>query len=249
MTQGPQSVGSEVEDLPYLCGLPEQFARLTDVTLVAEGVSLPAHKAILAANSPFFGDLFLSDSDNFSRNSGCHMQCPLPGDKLEDVLTVLKYCYQSCTLFSPTKPRLQSAKDACALARFAHKYIMPALLHECEDFLTAQARNVEVSNDSLDISSIVQWASIAEECNLSHLLAQCELIMAKSWDTNLWQHALLVDSNSVSRACLLRVLRAAQFHMISSEQRMQQMVVNRYNSFRTVCHADITDLVKWQQAA
>ena len=248
MTTGPHSVDSEVEVVSYLQGLPEQLAHLTDVVLVADGVRLPAHKAILAANSPFFGDLFLSDPDNLSRGSGCQMQCPLPGDKLEDVLTVLKHCYQSCTLFSPTKPCLESAKDACALARFAHKYIMPALLLECESFLISQARTVDAST-SLDITSIVQWASVAEECNLSHLLAQCELIMAKSWDTSLWQHALLMDSNNVSRASLLRVLRAAQYHMISSEQRMQQMVVNRYNSFRTVCHADVTDLVKWQQAA
>jgi len=43
---------------PYLDDLPEQFAQLADVTLIAEGVELPAHQAILAANSPFFWRYF-----------------------------------------------------------------------------------------------------------------------------------------------------------------------------------------------
>ena len=101
---------------PYLDDLPEQFAQLADVTLIAEGVELPAHQAILAANSPFFGDMFLSSSEGSKDTSTGRLRCPLPGDKLDDVLTVLRYCYQYCTLFSSTQPRLESAKDACSLA-------------------------------------------------------------------------------------------------------------------------------------
>jgi hypothetical protein len=237
---------------PYLDDLPEQFAQLADVTLIAEGVELPAHQAILAANSPFFGDIFLSSSEDNKGTSRGRLRCPLPGDKLDDVLTVLRYCYQSCTLFSSNKPRLESAKDACSLARFAHKYDMQALLRECETFLTTRAKAVEASHDTLDITSVIEWTALAEECGMTRLVAHCELVMAKSWDTSLWQDNRLTDTDSISRACLLRVLRAAQHHMIASEQRMQQMVVNRYNSFHTgaspTCHAGINDLIKWQQA-
>ncbi|KAL0029779.1 hypothetical protein WJX79_009975 [Trebouxia sp. C0005] len=65
---------------PYLDNLPEQFAQLADVTLIAEGVELPAHQAILAANSPFFGDIFLSSSEgnkDTSRSLHTSMTCKL----------------------------------------------------------------------------------------------------------------------------------------------------------------------------
>ena len=246
------NVTKVVHKQQYLHGFSEQFTKLTDVTLIAEGVELPAHQAILAANSPFFGDLFLSAPEGQHDRPGAKLRCPLPGDSLDDVLTVLRYCYQNCTLFSSSKPRLQSAKDACSLARFAHKYDMQALLQECEIFLTAKAKAVETLQDTLDITSMVEWTSLAEECDMAQLLAHCELIMAKTWDTSLWQDSRLTYADNISRACLLRVLRAAQHHMVASEQRMQQMVVNRYNSFHTgaspTCHAGIDDLLKWQQA-
>jgi len=254
MTKGFQdkpNLAVAVVDRQYMHGFPEQFAKLTDVTLVSEGVELPVHQAILAANSPFFGDIFLSASESNDACLGEKMRCPLPGDKLEDVLTVLRYCYQSCTLFSSSKLCLESAKDACSLARFAHKYDMQALLRACETFLTESARAVETSRESLDITSVVEWTSLAEECGMTELLAHCELIMARTWDTSLWQDSHLTESDSISRACLLRILRAAQHHMVASEQRMQQMVVNRYNSFHTgaspTCHAGVNDLIKWQQ--
>lgn len=234
----------------YLDGLPEQFARLADATLVAQGVELPVHQAILAANSPFFGDIFLSASQACEENNPSRVRCPLPGDKLSDVLTVLRYCYQSCTLFSSSRPSIESAEDACSLARFAHKYDMQALSAACEDFLISRAKAVETARDRLDISSVTEWTSLAEECNMTQLLANCELILARTWDTCLWQDALVTGTDNISRACLLRVLRAAQHHMIASEQRMQQMVVNRYNSFHTgarqTCHAELADLIAWQ---
>ena len=111
---------------------------------------------------------------------------------------------------------------------------MQALSAACEDFLISRAKAVETARDRLDISSVIEWTSLAEECNMTQLLANCELILARTWDTCLWQDAL----------------RAAQHHMIASEQRMQQMVVNRYNSFHTgarqTCHAELADLIAWQ---
>ena len=250
-SQDKQSFVVEVIEEQYFQGLPEQFARLADVTLVAEGVELRVHQAILAANSPFFGDIFLSALEGKQESSGSRLRCPLPGDKLDDVVTLLRYCYQCCTLFSSSKPCLGSAKDACSLARFAHKYDMQALLRECEAFLTVKAKAVETSNNTLDITSILEWASLADGCGMTDLLAHCELIMAKTWGTSLWQDSRLTEADSISRSCLLRVLRAAQHHMVASEQRMQQMTVNRYNNFHTgaspTCHAGINDLVKWRQ--
>ena len=241
---------TDSKDIQYLDNLPEQFARLADAVLVIEDVELPVHQAILAANSPFFGDIFLTASQSSSDKTSCKLHCPLPGDKLSDVLTVLRYCYRACTLFSPSKPRLESAEDACSLARFAHKYDMQALSEACEAFLVSKVQAVETAHDSLDVNSLVAWTMLAEECNMTQLLANCELILARTWDTCLWQHALLCNTDSISRACLLRILRAAQHHMIASEQRMQQMVVNRYNSFHTgarhTCHADLADLLSWQ---
>ena len=129
---------------------------------------------------------------------------------------------------------------------------MQALSEACEAFLIAEVQAFDTARPGLDVGSLIAWTTLAEECNMRHLLANCELILARSWDTCLWQHALLSNTDSISRACLLRVLRAAQHHMIASEQRMQQMVANRYNSFhvgaRHTCHADLADILVWQQA-
>lgn len=241
---------SEAEDLrqSYLNGLPEQFVKLADAALVAEGVSLPVHQAILAANSTFFGDIFLTAQEHQAGRSDL-LHCPLPGDKLEDVLTVLKYCYQSCTIFSCSKPALASAQDACSLARFAHKYDMQPLLQECELYLITKAQTAENNHASVDIGAIVSWASVAETCHLTRLLAHCELVLAKTWDANCWQDTRLMGEDSISRSSLLRIMRAAQHHTVSSEQRMQQIVVNRYNCFSQTssCHVTIDMLIAWQQ--
>lgn len=239
----------EAEDpqLGYLNGLPEHFVKLADAALVAEEVSLPVHQAILAANSSFFGELFLTAQEHQAGRSNL-LQCPLPGDKLQDVLTVLKYCYQSCTIFSCSKPTLASAQDACSLARFAHKYDMQPLLQECEAYLITQAQAAESNHTSLavDVHAIVEWALVAETCHLTRLLAHCELVLAKTWDASCWQDTLLTSEDSISRSSLLS---ATQYHTVASEQRMQQIVVNRYNCFSnsSSCHVSVDVLMAWQQ--
>ena len=232
----------------YFNGLPEQFVMLADATLVAEDVRLPVHQAILAANSSFFGEIFLTAREHQSEHEDT-LHCPLPGDKLEDVLTVLKYCYQSCRLFSCSKPALVSAQDACSLARFAHKYDMRPLLQECEVYLISQAQLAEANHTSIDVSAIVTWVLVAETCHLMRLLAHCELVLAKSWDVGCWQHNCLMSNESISRSSLLRILRAAQHHTIASEHRMQQIVVNRYNCFShtSSCYVTVETLMAWQQ--
>lgn len=238
------------EDLrhSYLNGLPEQFVKLADATLVAEETSLPVHQAILAANSSFFGEIFLAAQEHQVGHSDL-LLCPLPGDKLEDVLTILKYCYQGCTIFSCSKPTLSSPRDACSLAHFAHKYDMQPLLQECEAYLICQAQATEARHISLDVNAIVTWALVAETCHLTRLLAHCELVLAKTWDFSCWQDSVLTNADGLSRASLLRILRAAQHHTVASEQRMQQIVVNRYNCFSSSssCHVTVDTLIAWQQ--
>lgn len=58
-----------------------------------------------------------------------------------------------------------------------------------------------------------------------------------------------MSDESISRSSLLRILRAAQHHTIASEQRMQQIVVNRYNCFShtSSCYISVETLMAWQQ--
>lgn len=57
---------------------------------------------------------------------------------------------------------------------------------------------------------------------MEELLAHCELFMLKLQDRNFWQHPALM-SDRISKQCLLRLLRGAQYHMLSSEARIAQI--------------------------
>lgn len=231
----------------YFEGLPDHFVKLADAVLIAEGSSLPVHQAILAANSSFFGDIFL-EARKQKLQQGELLQCPLVGDSLADVLVVLQYCYQACTIFSCNED-LESAEDACCLARFAHKYDMQPILEKCELFLISRVKVAGNDCTGLDIDALVTWTALADSCNMSELMAHCELAMAKSENEKLWQHSQICSGDTLSRACLLRILRAAQHHTAASEHRLSQVVTNRYNhfGFRPSCHVTVEDLISWQQ--
>lgn len=58
-------------------------------------------------------------------------------------------------------------------------------------------------------NAIVQLTDLAETCSMRELLAHCELLMIKDKASDLWTDPAML-SNAVSRHSLLRMLRACQ---------------------------------------
>lgn len=116
---------------------------------------------------------------------------------------------------SPFKPELQSVDAAISLARFAHKYAVTALIAECESFLV-KAHTLNGAALFTTPEAVVSLLLLAESCCMETLLAHCELFMIKQSDSSFWQHPALM-SQRISRQCLLKLLRGAQHHKVTSE--------------------------------
>ena len=203
------------------------------------------HRAILAANSAVFADMFIAAGRDDSASSSYKMEVPLHGDKPQDVHTALTYIYRGCTVCSASPPKLKSIDDTESLIRFAHKYDIKDLLDVCEaymvelvkaDLVTAAARDYQLFKSN---QCLVSWTALAEECNLDTLQAHCELFMINDNDKDLWCHPATC-SEQLSRSCLQRVLHGMQANKQSIEQ------------FRGAVkfvgdQVDVTTLIQWKR--
>ena len=197
----------------HLHCFPEHFALLADAHLVVEGQLLPIQKSLLAAGSPVFMDWFLS-SANSSVDQDCYS---LLGHTVADICASLEFLYQRTAVQSaetPSKDLWKSVADAGPIIRFAHKFDMQTILQECDTCLSQKAWESDGKVIFKDIDATVAWATLAEECGLSPLLANAELFMVKNADPAFWQSPVFV-THKLSSTCLLRMLRAAQQNMVS----------------------------------
>lgn len=208
-------------DTDYYGQSSADFQGLADAILVVEEQRLPVHKAILAANSATFAKMFRSCSGSTEHSS----EIPLD-DSLHEVCTTLKVVYEGCSALHASK--LRSAEDAYCVTNFAHKYDMKELLEECEAYLVEQARNP--SKLFGQPGATVRWTLLAEKCEMSTLLAHCELSMARKTDDTFWSNPS-ENAMHLSTDSLLRMLKVAACK-------------NRTNR-----HTDVTQLIRWQQAS
>lgn len=199
----------------YMSCLPESFQMMADVLLIVKDVGLPAHKAILAANSTVFAELFSSpeSAGSSTKENGPQAlpQVPLVGENIHDVKITLTYLYKSC-VFSTDATPVNSPEDAKALIKVAHKFGMQSMLDASEAYLIPQVRAVDEDSKFILMTNneaLVSWTALAEECGLSKLLAHCEDFMIRDDDESLWHDKALLDDR-VSRNSLLRILRALQ---------------------------------------
>ena len=202
-------------DTTHLGALPEHAARTmpVDLILMAEGQEFPAHRFVLGVNSAVFAEIF-SEAGPSSSLPSDQLRIPLVEDAAKDVRTALIYFYRGCAVMSPSKPELQSVEDAVSLAKFAHKYDVKALVREA--YLVVKAQERGGSALFANTEAVVSMLITAESCRMDSLQAHCELFMIKLPDKGFWQHPALM-SERISRQCLLRLLRGAQYHTVSSE--------------------------------
>ena len=90
---------------------------------------------------------------------------------------------------------------------------MKNILDECDVCLSEKAQEEGGSAMFETPESVIEWATLAEECGLQNLLATAELFMIKVLDVEFWQSE---SSLKLSPTCLLRVLQGAQHHTRSS---------------------------------
>lgn len=193
----------------HLAGLSQVFIEMTDMKLQVEGQELPAHKALLAANSSVFATLLANNSIQASGSTHTCQEVPLVGETLADVSLVLTYIYNNTTIKCQNEP-IQSIDDAKTLARFAHKYDMVEMRHACEEYLISKVSANDASLEATEaVQPLVALVDLAECCEMDHLLTYCEVLLVSQGNSSLWDSKAVV-SGQISRETLLRMLRAYQ---------------------------------------
>ena len=214
--------------------------------LVVESVELPAHKAILAANSKVFADLFASQAPSASSKQ----EVPLIGESIQDTIVALSFLYRNC-VFSTSVQSIASPEDARPLIKFAHKYGMQGMLDAIETYLIDQVQQTDPENGNYILmksnEAVVSWTALAENCGLTKLLAHCEKFMIVDRDLCLWHDKALV-ADIVSRASLLRMLRALQASKDLMEAHIIQLT-SRCKVMKRDYDVDIETLLRWQKSA
>ena len=122
---------------------------------------------------------------------------------------------------------------------------MKAILTECEPFLISKAE--ESNNDMFpNAAAAASWAALAEQCNLSTLLAHAELYMVKHASSDFWQPSVPAF-HQLSRNCLMRILRAAQWHTEGCHSKINELARGRSGyTVKIPNHVDVPILVGWQ---
>ncbi len=94
---------------------------------------------------------------------------------------------------------------------------MKGILKECDTCLSEEAQEAEGHGVHMfnDNEAVIAWAALAEECDLSNLLAIAETYMVKKSDPTFWQSKSFA-AHKLSQACFLRLLQGAQYHAINS---------------------------------
>lgn len=230
----------------YMQGVSDVYVGMADIVLVVEGVELPVHRDLLAANSDVFASLLVSSLPGKLNNA--KPRIPLVDDTLSEILTVLGYLYRH-RKFSigqgPVQPK--SPDDVRALVKFAHKYNMEELLEGCEAYLIDEVP--KTSGDTYVLFKrnelVVAWTELAEQCGLKRFLAYCERFMIQDHDKSFW-HDPSVKAGRLSQNCLLRVLRGQQVNRQKAWAyiRAQPLVRKGSKDF----DVDIGTLLEWQQA-
>lgn len=226
----------------YLRGMSSAFYSLADVELLVEDRSLPAHKALLAGNSPVLADLLASACDQATGTPNGKTEVPLYGESVKDVALVLKYLYRHFT-FKYQTGTIQSVDDA--------KYHMEQMLYACEKFLISQV-SASPKGWQATVALLVSLTILAEQCGLHTLLAHCENLLVQQDDVSLWQCEAVI-SGQISQGRLSRMLRAFQMQR-TQQQRAEMQFVPYENCARGQAMSSshysglpsVTDMLKWQ---
>uniref|UniRef100_A0A7E4VV77 BTB domain-containing protein n=1 Tax=Panagrellus redivivus TaxID=6233 RepID=A0A7E4VV77_PANRE len=103
--------------------------KLSDVTIIIEGVELPAHSLILAQRCEYFQIMF--DSGMIESTS---KRIKILETSVEEFKTVLKWVYTGCIHFT-------SLDNAFKLLRLAHMYQIKELIYEAVKYIWVGLEN------------------------------------------------------------------------------------------------------------
>lgn len=216
--EGSEAAPTVVSDPPYFAGLPEGFADLADLALLVEGERLPAHSFVLTRRSPVLLTAFTTARQEELKRV---YEIPLPGETKKRLILVLKYLYQE-------NLAIESLSDASILVTFAHKYNMTYIWRLSSMYLE------ENVSKNIGVSTAFDWAHFAERNNLTKLLAQCELYIARNYRDMSSEHKKL---SSISQNSLLRIMDclACKGAVTSKDDLEKQVQVTGQLWFRPCC--------------
>lgn len=203
-------------------GLSKQFGGQTDACLLVEGHKFHVHSHLLAVGSAVFSDIFSTAQEESMavRTSSSGKLCvTMAGHTISDTCVFLKYLYQRSILGltdTPSKKLWRSVDKARPIITFAHKFDMTGILEECDTCLSEKAdrQGGKLVFSSTDVTCA--WAALADGCSLKKLLSKAEVFMLQSVDSKFWQSDSMA-TYQLSRACLARILRAAQQEMAATK--------------------------------
>jgi hypothetical protein len=234
----------------YMQGLSDVYVGMADTVLVVEGLELPVHRHLLAANSDVFASLLTSSLHDQPNNA--RLRVPLVDDSSLEISTVLGYLYRHCKFSIGLGPvRLKSLDDVRALVKFAHKYNMEEVLQGCEACLIDEVQKLSQHGTWVLFTRnemVVAWTELAEQCGLNRFLAYCERFMIHDHDASFW-HDPSVKADRLSHECLLQVLRGQQSYRRNAHAYVQALrgaPISRGGS--RDFDVGIDSLMEWQQA-
>ncbi|KAA6422702.1 MAG: hypothetical protein FRX49_07237 [Trebouxia sp. A1-2] len=203
-----------------------------------------AAQQLAHTGSPVFIDLFMTAADDraaaASANKADSLCVSMTGHTLRDTCAALKFLYQR-SMGSPSKQLWKSVAAARPIIKFAHKFDMKGILKECDNCLSEKAQEAGGHGVHMfsDNEAVIAWAALAEEFDLSNLLATAEVHMVKTLDPTFWQSKSFA-AHKLSQACFLRLLQGAQYHAINSARihKIQQQKSNPAESFFTKCQSN-----------
>jgi len=186
-----------------------------------------------------FTDLFTTAAEDraLAANKVDSLSVPMTGHTTRDTCAALKFLYQRSMLDlteTPSKQLWKSVAAARPIIKFAHKFDMKGILKECDSCLSEKAQfGVHMFSDN---EAVIAWAALAEECDLSNLLATAEVYMVINLDPTFWQSESFAV-HKLSQACFLSLLQGAQYHAVNSARihTAQQQTPNPAKSLPDKC--------------
>lgn len=163
------------------------------------------------------------DNDKTEHRRNGRICIPMTGHTFADVCIAVKFLYQRTISHwenSPCKNIWKDIDEARPILQFAHKFYMKSVLNDCDLCLSEKAQEQQGKTMFATTDAVRLWAALAEECNLTRLLAHAELSMVKNLTPMSW----LSDNpatSQLSSACVFRVLQAAQEYSMASRTALE----------------------------
>ncbi|CAD7701610.1 unnamed protein product [Ostreobium quekettii] len=182
METSRSSVNSTVKKSSYM-PLENDYAKLCDMTLVAEGKPYPAHGAMLAFHSQFFRKMLVDLQSPSALHTADNMVITLDESvSAADARLMLAILYGKRT-------KLKTAKEAWNMVHLGDKYESKILMNLAEDMISCSP--LYFCGSPLSFGSMQDehlnacvWLGVADRLGLERIRKQCQFVILRDLESN-----------------------------------------------------------------